>query len=198
MLVAAKMVVARPRLLTSWCCLASTMPCVANGFILYMAHLGCYFNCRMLMWSMGFSISIINICNGLVLLQKTYLILNRQRWIIYAVSPLLACQVAYGFLVVFFSYSLIEEQVGCVIYYEHLVMLCWLVIIMPPNALLSTVFCYTAFKQYRLYGHDAWRRLARNGMRTMCLAVSCNMLSAILVVFQIGKQYSDTFIAVEW
>ncbi|KAI8057234.1 hypothetical protein BDF22DRAFT_740767 [Syncephalis plumigaleata] len=170
MIIAGGMIMKRPRILVSWCCFMSAAPSV---------------------------IALTNFCNGLVLLQKTYLILYRQKWIIYVICPFIIFQIGYGFIVVFCGYVIIDEQIGCMSYYQSVVLWAWLSINMPPNVILSTTFCYTAFKQYRKYGSDAWRRLARKGTQSMCLAATSNILFGMLVVFQIGGHYADTFFAID-
>jgi hypothetical protein len=77
-------------------------------------------------------------------------------------------------------------------------MLYWVAINVPFNVLFSTIFCYIAYAQYKLYGSDIWRRLARQGIQTMCLALLCNTVCAAIVVACNDKTDPDMLIAVDW
>ncbi|KAI9595144.1 hypothetical protein BDF19DRAFT_422829 [Syncephalis fuscata] len=82
LVMAIKMVIKRPRILSGWLCLISSLSgfswviCVAMG-VLYAA-----LNCRGVMWWLVCGLTISSISNSMIVLQKAYLILFRKRWIL--------------------------------------------------------------------------------------------------------------------
>jgi hypothetical protein len=70
--------------------------------------------------------------------------------------------------------------------------------VVPLNVLFSTIFSHVAYKQYRLFGSDAWRRLAKDGIQTMCLVTACNIICGLIMIFEIGGDFSQLSVAVDW
>ncbi|KAI9593074.1 hypothetical protein BDF19DRAFT_498053, partial [Syncephalis fuscata] len=80
-MIAGKMTISRPRMLLSWCCIIPPILGILTSLVFIASQLGAPINCRILMWSTAIVVSCSNFCNGLILLQKAYLILCRQKWI---------------------------------------------------------------------------------------------------------------------
>ncbi|KAI9592260.1 hypothetical protein BDF19DRAFT_450894, partial [Syncephalis fuscata] len=163
-----------------------------------MMELDYIFHCRDVLWAIVFGISIVYISNGLILLQKAYLIVCRQKWVLYVGIPSMVPQLAYPIFSVCFTYVTIETEAGCVAHYPPAIIWYWLGITLPLNLLLSAIFCYVSFRQYRTHGSDAWRRLARDGVQAMCLAVLCNIFCWFVIAFQIGGINADLLFPGDW
>jgi hypothetical protein len=198
LIISSRMVITRPRTIFSWCCLIPSAAGFVVGVIIAFGFLGLAFNCRIMVWSIGFGMSIGMVCNSLILLRKVYLVLYQQRWIVYIGVPLIFPQMVYAFLVVYNMYMTLEPRAGCVIYYFPIIPYYWISVIVPLNVLFSIGFSYIAFQQYRLFGSDAWKRLARDGIQTMCLAIFCNITCCILMLKHLSGPLSDVFYAVDW
>jgi hypothetical protein len=60
-------------------------------------------------------------------------------------------------------------------HYPALFIWLWLGAGMPSNIFFSIIFCRIAYKQYRLLGSDAWKRLTFAGVQVMFLAALSNI-----------------------
>ncbi|RKP23088.1 hypothetical protein SYNPS1DRAFT_31212 [Syncephalis pseudoplumigaleata] len=197
-IICTQMVVARPRILASWCCL---IPCFIGGIttvVFVLMELGYYFACRHLVWLIFFGISTANFFNSTVLLQKVYLILNRETRVLYASTLPMLLQLSYVAIMISSSFITFKPDVGCSIHYPYYTIWIWLAISLPLNIMFSVAFCYVAIKQYRQYGSDAWKRLARDGIQAMCSAALCNVICCILVATQAIGSKSDMVLATDW
>ncbi|KAI9591297.1 hypothetical protein BDF19DRAFT_455550 [Syncephalis fuscata] len=198
MLIAIKIIIRQPRSLVSWCCAIPSLIGILTSCIYIMAQLGCYFNCRHIIWSVTTGISFATFANSLILLRKAYLVINRKKWVIYIGLPFMLLQHANTVLVVLYCYYTLDPIVGCVFNYPHFIVWHWFSAVVPLNVLFSVIFIRVALNQYRLFGSDAWRRLARDGIQTMCLTVLCNIVSCIFIVFEVGGAGSDIFFSLDW
>jgi hypothetical protein len=78
----------------------------------------------------------------------------------------------------------------------------WVIIVGTTLILSQFGFLYVAYKQYHLFGSGAWRRLARDGVQTMCLVIVCNVACGLFLFLKLeatclkclfllaGKQYA--------
>ncbi|KAI9592687.1 hypothetical protein BDF19DRAFT_450642 [Syncephalis fuscata] len=197
LIIASRMVISRPRSIVSWCCF---LPSVLSSLII-LAVISMYvdspINCRIMIWILTFNISFAMVGNGLILLQKVYLVLCRQKWILYISIPIMISQLAFPFLLIYLSFSTLEEKIACLVFYPQFILWYWFVINVPINVLFSAIFCYIALKQYRLFGSEAWKQLARDGIQTMLLATSCNIICSIFVIVYAHKVNADTFFVID-
>lgn len=46
------------------------------------------------------------------------------------------------------------------------------------------IFNYVAYKQYKLYESETWKRLAQDGIQIMCLVVLCNIIFGVLIILR--------------
>ncbi|KAI9592259.1 hypothetical protein BDF19DRAFT_452344 [Syncephalis fuscata] len=196
--ISVKMVVERPRILAPWCCLIPAFLGILTGLLIIMVQLGIFFTCRYVLWAIVFGITVVYTCNGLIVLQKTYLILCRQKWVLYVGIPSILLQMPYPFLSIFYTYITLEAETGCVAHYSSFLMWYWFSITIPLNVIFSIIFCRIAFQQYRTYGSDAWKRLARDGIQAMCLAVFCNIFCYFCIEFQVGGVNADLLFPGDW
>ncbi|KAI8050223.1 hypothetical protein BDF22DRAFT_143354 [Syncephalis plumigaleata] len=196
--VAAKMVIKRPRVLAPWCCMTTALLGSITAFVSILMQLGLVFNCRDTVWTIGFGMSIANFSNGLIVLQKAYLVLYRKKWIIYVSIPLMLMQVCYIVFIMLNCYATLDPDYGCIIHYPYFIIWYWFASTVPLNVIFSSIFCYVSYKQYKLYGSDAWKRLAKEGIQTMCLAVFCNVGCCTAIALQIGGTNADLFFPLDW
>ncbi|KAI9593035.1 hypothetical protein BDF19DRAFT_498023 [Syncephalis fuscata] len=92
----------------------------------------------------------------------------------------------------------IETKVGCVDYHPKLFLWYWFSVSMPDNILLSALFSRIALKQYRMFGSDMWKRLARDGLQIMSMTVLCNTICYAFIAFRIGGDNAELLFVVDW
>ncbi|KAI9594236.1 hypothetical protein BDF19DRAFT_445290 [Syncephalis fuscata] len=141
--------------------------------------IGLPINCRITIRLFQFNMGFIMVCNGLILLQKVYLALCRQKWILYISTPSRRKSWLYDLLPSFFLWY-------------------WFAINVPINILFSIIFCHIALKQYRLFGSEAWKKLARDGIQTMFLVTLCSIICSIIVILLKDKINADTFFIIDY
>ncbi|KAI9596834.1 hypothetical protein BDF19DRAFT_436956 [Syncephalis fuscata] len=92
----------------------------------------------------------------------------------------------------------IKADTGCIVHYSYQFPWYWFGLTAPINAFFSAIFAHVAYKQYRTFGSDAWKRLTRDGIRTMCLVVLCNIFCATGIIIKLGGMFSEMFLLVDW
>ncbi|KAI9592011.1 hypothetical protein BDF19DRAFT_239592 [Syncephalis fuscata] len=197
LVIASRMVIMRPRNMVSWLCL---IPSALNSIIaLVMVLMYTFFqiNCRTIIWISSFNIAFMMVGNSLILLQKAYLVLCRQKWILYVSAPAIAAQLAYPLIVIYFSFISFKETTGCTIYYLEVILWYWFAVNVPINLLFSAIFCHIALKQYRSFGSEAWKKLARDGIQTMLLATLCSIICSVVIISSKNKINADTLFVVD-
>ncbi|KAI8052826.1 hypothetical protein BDF22DRAFT_488797 [Syncephalis plumigaleata] len=175
--------VSRPHALPLWFSFISAFFGTAIGFVFILLPLTEKLNCRKLVWAESFGMSISMLCNSTILLYKAYLVLYKRKWILYVGIPLIIPQIGFAVLIVFYSFYIAKANVGCLTFYPEFIIWYWASVNTPHNILFSVIFCFVTYKQYKILGSDIWRRLAREGIQTMSLALLCNILSTIIIVF---------------
>ena len=80
--ISAKMVIARPRALNGWCCLIPSILGIGMGVLTGMMVSPFNVSCRDIIWYTVAGITITLVCNSIIVLQRAYLVLCRQRWVI--------------------------------------------------------------------------------------------------------------------
>ncbi|KAI8056861.1 hypothetical protein BDF22DRAFT_668295 [Syncephalis plumigaleata] len=192
------MVTTNSRQLSSWCCLISSM--LGLGLALLttqiVAPLGV--SCRVLCWYIALGIGISLICCSAIILQKAYLVLCRARWVVVIGVMCMLPQAGYPFFVAAVLRFTLEDLEGCVAHYPISFPWYWFGSVAPINVLFSTVFSMVAYKQYRMFGSEAWKRLAQEGIQTMALVILCNLFCGMFIWFDIGKSYSEYFFLTDW
>ncbi|KAI8050225.1 hypothetical protein BDF22DRAFT_745552 [Syncephalis plumigaleata] len=195
---ALKLLISRPRLLAPWCCF---IPCIMGTItvtVFTFMELGLHFTCRHLVWSILAGIAVSNSLHSMILVQKAYLILCKQKWVIYiSILPML-CQLSYVFIMVCTSFVTTVPDIGCSVHYPYFTIWFWFSNTLPLNLLFSGIFCYVAVAHYRRYGTDAWKRLAREGIQIMSLIAICNILCCVLLITQIAGPNTDLLLAMDW
>ncbi|KAI9596824.1 hypothetical protein BDF19DRAFT_412394 [Syncephalis fuscata] len=188
-----KMLVAKPRMFAGWCCLISSILGVSQGVVFAVGFLSGKLGCRVIYWFVILVVGVITTLNNAIMLHKAYLALRRRRWIIYIGGLCLLPQLSFSFVVLVNSNVGINNDYGCTLHYEKFIPWYWFGSSIPISIIFSGIFSNVAYKQYCTFGSDAWMRLARDGLQTMCLAVICNILCGAGTILEIGGQYSAYF-----
>jgi hypothetical protein len=155
-------------------------------------------SCRNIVWFSGFINTVAIMCNSVILLQKAYLVLCRQRWIVILGTIFTLPQIGFFIIVVVCSPITIEPKLGCVLYYPFYLPYYWFFASVPVNLFFSAIFSHVTYQQYRTFGSDAWMYLARDGIQTMCFAILCNILCGLIILFQVGGNYAIMFYVADW
>ncbi|KAI9596898.1 hypothetical protein BDF19DRAFT_437135 [Syncephalis fuscata] len=138
-------------------------------------------NCRMLIWSAGFFTSLGMIFN------MDYLCWH---------SPYIAAN-GYTFILIYYSFFTLKAKLGCEVYYPlFFLVLDWSEC--THQRFFSIIFCRVTFNQYRLFGSDAWKRLARDGIQTVCLALLTNLICCTLIISRFDNANRDILFPIDW
>ncbi|KAI9596962.1 hypothetical protein BDF19DRAFT_326909 [Syncephalis fuscata] len=145
----------------------------------------------------AFSMSLTMLSSSLILLQKVYLVLCRQKWILYISIPIVIAQFTFVFILIYNSFVALEEKVGCMTYYSQFTLWYWFSVSVPINVIFSVIFCRVALKQYRIFGAKSWKKLASDGIQAMSLATLCNIIGPIITIVPKDKINTDLFFIVD-
>ena len=113
--------------------------------------------------------------------RKVCLVLFRQRRVLIIGVMLVLLQLAYGFLVNFKEFTTMEANSFCGMHYPSYLPFYWFDAVSSINLPFPAIFCQVAYKQYRQFGSDAWRRSTYDGIQTMCMVIVCNTMSCCSV-----------------
>ncbi|KAI8048516.1 hypothetical protein BDF22DRAFT_702577 [Syncephalis plumigaleata] len=197
LLISIRMVISRPSLLSGWCCFIPALFGVGWTTVV-MLYMFDELNCRRAIWYFIIAVALSSISNSTIILQKAYLVLLKQTWVLTLGFLLMIPQVAFMPFFLAMSWATTELDGGCAVHYSKLVPLYWFGVTIPINILFSAIVSYIAYKQYKKYGSDAWKRLTRDGIQTMCLVVLFNIICAACILFKVGNNYSDMFFVADW
>lgn len=197
LLISIRMVVSRPLLLSSWCCLIPALFGI-GWMIIVLLYMFDELNCRRAIWYSIIAVALSNISNSTIILQKAYLVLLKQMWVVVLGLLLMLPQLAFMPFFVAMSWATTELDGGCAVHYSKLVPIYWFGVTIPINILFSAIVSYITYKQYKAYGSEAWKRLTRDGIQTMCLVVLFNIICAACILFKVGNNYSDMFFVADW
>ncbi|KAI9594995.1 hypothetical protein BDF19DRAFT_88755 [Syncephalis fuscata] len=180
-----------------WCCIISSVLGASIGLASTLVVLD-YANCRQFVWYNLCAGTVAICCNSTTVLQQAHLALQRKRRTAIAGILCILLELSIGPLAIAFSYVTVEDHGGCVAHYPRFVAWLWFLAIMPINAFFSAIFSYIVYKQYRKFGSDAWRRLARHGIQTMCLVVLCNIICGACLILKAAGDISPAFFNFDW
>jgi hypothetical protein len=103
-------------------------------------------NCRIAFSAEIFGIGFSMLCNSVILFYKAYSVLSKQKWVLYVGISLILPQVVYWFLMIYYSYFIVETTLGCSVYYPQFMIWYWASVNIPLNTLSSAVFCHATYK----------------------------------------------------
>ncbi|KAI9594996.1 hypothetical protein BDF19DRAFT_443106 [Syncephalis fuscata] len=180
--ISAKLIVKRKSNIAAWCNFISSILGASVGIVYMLMMLSSYGNCRIFAWYILTTGIIGTMCNTTAVLQRAYLALGGKGWVAMVGILLILPESSFAFYTIATSYTGTDDAGGCVCIYDNFTAPLWFMVIMPINILFSTIFCYVTYTQYCKFGLDAWRRLARDGIQSMCLIVICNILCGGLLL----------------
>ncbi|RKP06727.1 hypothetical protein THASP1DRAFT_25014 [Thamnocephalis sphaerospora] len=183
--------------LAGWCCLLQAVA----GLVYTLPSLYADFPdgpcCRQALWIAGFGISVSTICVGITLLQKAYLVHDKNKWLLTAGTILLFPQPIITYYT-WTSPAAMVPSAGCLLLYPPELPWIKLALDAPINIIFSVAFIIVVYRQYHLFGSAAWARLVRDGIQTMCIIVLSNLVCMLCVVFEAAGPFSQLFFVFDW
>jgi hypothetical protein len=107
------LVLKRPKVLASWCCLLTTLTCLCMTILLVFCLLGIAINYRILMWTCGVLSSIVTMSSCTILAIKICISLDKPRWILGINIILVSSQLVIPYIIMKRTRSTVEEYYGC-------------------------------------------------------------------------------------
>ncbi|KAI9596860.1 hypothetical protein BDF19DRAFT_437023 [Syncephalis fuscata] len=160
----------QPKSLSVWCSIFVSLLGVGLFICSSLSGLVININCRQASWYAMSALCLSTIANGIILLHKAYLALLRKRWV--AITGMIFVLLQIGFMVVAFKAA--------------------------PVTIEAELAVHVAYKQYKTFGSDAWRRLTEDGIQTMCLVVLCNVICGCFIAFKLIGKNSEIFFIIDW
>jgi uncharacterized membrane protein YeiH len=106
----------------------------------YMVVLNAGTNCRMTIWTGVCMGSFGQLCKHIILLQKVYLVLYRQKWVLIVGGILVLPQLSHSFFI-FKGFNTVIVDDFCGMYYPSFVPFYWFGAVGSVNLLFSAIFC---------------------------------------------------------
>jgi hypothetical protein len=181
-----------------WLCMVPNLLGTLHGAVSSVSFAVGDVNCRSMVWLAICAMNISAMCSSGIILQKAYLALCRQWWILIIGVLLILPQLSFTYFAIWKSPITLEEYEGCVINYPEYIPWYWFGLIIPTNFFFSGIFSYVTYKQYVIYGSDAWRRLTREGIQIMCFVIMCNIVCGTCIFLKIGGNSTIFFFMVDW
>ncbi|RKP05080.1 hypothetical protein THASP1DRAFT_33089 [Thamnocephalis sphaerospora] len=188
-----------PRRLAVWCCVLQTVPSVtfSAGFALaIIAPHGP--SCRAAIWVVVVGLIISADAANVLLLTKAYLVHQRNRWLLVAGILLIIPSPLAIWVIWYRSYMVMTPEVGCLVKYP--LYFPWLKFGLdaPINIIFSISFLLVVYRQYRQHGSNCWKDLARDGLITMLVVVTSNLICAFGTAFTVLGDLSEMFWVGDW
>ncbi|KAI8050922.1 hypothetical protein BDF22DRAFT_745115 [Syncephalis plumigaleata] len=198
LILSVQMIVQRPRILSGWFCAIAHFLGFTWGLWTSVGFAFDIMTCRLVVWYLAFGVTISSVCNSAIILQKAYLVLLRRRWVLVTGGLFVMPQLSIFVFTWWFCPIVCHIDYGCTFYYPRYLPWIWIGVEAPSQIMFSMVFSYTAYKQYKIFGTDVWRQLARDGILIMCLVILCKMTCGFIVLFDIFGPSSEMFVVVDW
>ncbi|RKP06726.1 hypothetical protein THASP1DRAFT_31466 [Thamnocephalis sphaerospora] len=195
--VAVRILMRQRRALAAWCCLLQALA----GLTYTLSCLGCGMPdgplCRHVLWIAGAGIALSSICVGTTLLQKAYLVHNKNKWMLAIGIILLLPQPTVTYYT-WISPAAMVPSAGCLLLYPPELPWIKLALDAPINIIFSVAFIIVVYRQYHLFGSAAWARLVRDGIQTMCIIVLSNIVCMLCIAFEVANLFSEQFFTLDW
>jgi hypothetical protein len=191
-----RMIAMRPNVLAGWCCAIQSIV----GMIMMFSGMFVAFplgnSCREAIWVGGVGLTISPWCTGAILLQKAYLVHDRNKWLL-AIGIILLLPQAYTWYALWTTPSTLHSSFGCFPIYSDNLLIVKMAVDTPINIIFSVIFIRVVYQQYRKFGTEAWARLAREGIQTMCMVVAVNVFCMFAMLFDAVGTFSIYFIVID-
>jgi hypothetical protein len=192
-----KLVCQRPRILAGWCCLVQAIAGVIFSLSMLLMVVPGVLHCVQVQWIYAVCLCASPVCVGAVLLQKAYLVHNRNKWLL-AIGVLLLLPQPMNIYSIWSSPILMVSSGGCIIVYPDYFPWLKLVTDAPINIVFSVAFLIVVHRQCKQFGSDIWHRLESSGLQIMCLIICSNKICTVGAVLHIAGSYSRLFITIDW
>ncbi|KAI8057071.1 hypothetical protein BDF22DRAFT_669348 [Syncephalis plumigaleata] len=196
---ALQIIIKEPRKLASWCCIGMTFPGVvslaSNAFFDSDFGLSCY----TLVWSIIGSITISTFAINLLIFERAYLAHRRNKWLLgVSVVVVGAPGPLFLYMVWLESVARISESIGCYTTHSPLLPVFRLLLDLPANIIFSTAFFIVIHRRYKQRGEICWKELAHDGITTMLLVISSNVICFTLNASNLLGQFGDILYVFDW
>jgi hypothetical protein len=192
-----RMLMRRSNVIPHWCCFFQSIFGVIYTICALMLGMPGGPSCRVALWVIGVGLTVSPICVSIILLQKAYIVCGQNRMFLIFGSILIIPQLATWYYA-WTSPAIMVPDIGCRVVYVSYYPWLKFGIEAPTVVLFSVVFLKVVYQQYRMFGSEAWVRLARNGIQTMCLIIFCNFICMLLAAINLFGAFSQTFIILDW
>ncbi|RKP09867.1 hypothetical protein THASP1DRAFT_22353 [Thamnocephalis sphaerospora] len=197
LVVSLRMLYRRPRVIATTCCLVQSVA----GLLCAMTALATFHpdgpSCRVMVWTTTAAVRTGDLCVSIVLLQKAYLVTNRNRWL-FVFIPLI---VTAGPVLLYVSWSspaIVTAGSGCIFVYPEYFPWLRFGFHAPMNIMLTGIFLDVAFQHWRQFGSDCWRQLARDGIQVGLIMPLPNLVCTFAIALEVVGIYSIMVLLVDW
>ncbi|RKP05296.1 hypothetical protein THASP1DRAFT_26180 [Thamnocephalis sphaerospora] len=197
LIISVQMLRRHPKVLATWLCLLQAATGVVYSLYALTLTLPNGPSCRTTMWAVGLGLAVSPICISAVLLQKAYVVHDRNRWLL-AIGIVLILPLP---LITYYMWShpaVMARTTACITVYPHFFPWLKFGLEAPLNVVFSIAFLIVVYRQYRLFGTGAWAHLVRNGIQTMGFIVFCNFLCMFAAAAEVLGLFSQMFFVMDW
>ncbi|RKP09176.1 hypothetical protein THASP1DRAFT_22944 [Thamnocephalis sphaerospora] len=135
------------------------------------------------------SARIGDICVAAVLLQKAYLVTNRNRWVLLFI-PVIAASAPIILYISWSAPTIMTIDSGCIFVYPEYFPWLRFGLHAPMNIALTGIFFNVVYRQWKQFGTHAWEQLAKEGIQVGLLMLLSNLLCTFFVAFEVLGLYS--------
>ncbi|RKP05183.1 hypothetical protein THASP1DRAFT_32978 [Thamnocephalis sphaerospora] len=186
------------RSISVWCCCIQALTGCITALVFLAGSLPNGPSCRVDVWTATIGLTVSSLCIHVVLLEKAYVVCNRDRRLLVIAVLLLLPSVALIYSGIWISYAQVDEQGFCLKIYApmHPWIKFWLDA--SVNMVFSSIFLSVILQQYRQFGTRAWGRLSRDGILIMLGIILSNTLAALGASLHLLGPLSQWLYLVDW
>ncbi|RKP09869.1 hypothetical protein THASP1DRAFT_28355 [Thamnocephalis sphaerospora] len=197
LVISARLVRRRPHAIATHCCLIQSVIGLACVFFSTSASVSTGPNCRQTAWMTTTSERISDLCVATVLLQKAYLVTNRNRWL-FLLIPVIAASAPIILYISWSAPTIMAIESGCIFVYPKYFPWLRFGLHAPMNIALTGIFFNAVYRQWKQFGSRAWEQLAKEGIQIGLLMLLSNFLCAFFIAFEVLGVYSIMFNLADW
>ncbi|RKP24256.1 hypothetical protein SYNPS1DRAFT_29979 [Syncephalis pseudoplumigaleata] len=195
---AVRMLCARHTLIPAWCCLVQSLMGISFACLFLSSVLpggpSCHTSIRYA--SLCLMVSVLAVST--TLLHKAYLAHQRSRLLLAAGVVLMLPQPLPVYIVWRAGHATMDPESGCSVALPACFP--WLKFGLDAALIVafSAAFITVVYRHYRLFGSEAWRRLAEDGTRTMCLIILSNAICLLASTFHFPENAAMSWWLADW
>ncbi|KAI9595020.1 hypothetical protein BDF19DRAFT_443181 [Syncephalis fuscata] len=169
-------------------------PCIYTTFMVPIGP-SCY---TMLSTSIILMV-LATIAANTILLERAYIAYSRNRWLLaLGIITIAFPGPIFIYITRYFAIVKINDKYGCYLDYKFYVPYFRLCVDLPANIIFSIASCLAIYREYQRRHEDCWKKLARNGILTMLLVASSNMLCFALLISPSLRFLGDLMFFADW